>query len=207
MKKSASKKTLFAAEQDRPDVARHRARWRKIQPGLDPKRLVFIDETWAKTNMTRTHGWTRRGAPLLAKVPHGHWKTTTFLAALRCDEIAAPCVLDGPINGDSFLAYVEQILAPTLKQGDIVIMDNLGSHKSAAISKAIRANGARRVFLPKYSPDLNPIEQVFAKLKRLLRKAEERTVDALWRRIGTLLNLFPPKECAAYLKGAGYAST
>jgi len=206
-KEKISKKTLFAAEQDRPDVARHRRRWRKIQPGLDPGRLVFIDETWAKINMTRTHGWTRRGEKLIAKTPHGHWKITTFLAALRCDEITAPCVLDRPINGDGFLAYVEQILAPTLKQGDIVVMDNLGSHKSAAIDKAIRAKGARRVFLPKYSPDLNPIEQVFSKLKRLLRKAEERTVDALWRRIATLLGDFPPNECAAYFKNAGYHPT
>ena len=156
--------------------------------------------------MTRTHGWVKRGLPLIAKAPQGHWKTMTFLAALRCDEITAPLVLDGPINGESFLAYVEQNLAPTLKPGDIVIMDNLGSHKSAAVNKAIRAKGARRVFLPKYSPDLNPIEQVFSKLKRLPRKAEERTVDALWRRIGTLLDHFPPNECAAYLKGSGYPS-
>jgi transposase len=156
--------------------------------------------------MTRTHGWSKRGPKLIAKAP-GAWKTTTFLAALRCDEITAPLVLDGPINGESFLAYVEQILAPALRPGDIVVMDNLGSHKSAAIDKAIRARGARRVFLPKYSPDLNPIEQVFSKLKRLLRKAEERTVDALWRKIGTLLDQFPPAECAAYLRGSGYASS
>ncbi|ARN83757.1 IS630 family transposase (plasmid) [Methylocystis bryophila] len=194
------------AEQDRPDVARHRARWKKIQSKLDPKRLVFIDETWAKTNMTRTHGWTERGLALFAKAPYGHWKTTTFLAALRCDQITAPCVFDGPINGESFLAYVEQILAPTLSPGDVVVMDNLGSHKSAAVREAIRAKGARLIFLPKYSPDLNPIEQVFSKLKRMLRKAEERTIDALWRRVGILLDDFPPQECAAYLKGAGYAS-
>ena len=156
--------------------------------------------------MTRTHGWSKRGPKLIAKAP-GQWKTTTFLAALRCDEITAPLVLDGPINGDSFLAYVEQILAPTLKPGDIVVMDNLGSHKNKAVVKAIRAKGAKRVFLPKYSPDLNPIEQVFSKLKRLLRKAEERTVDALWRKIGALLNYFPPEECAAYLRGSGYTST
>ena len=159
-------------------MARHRARWRKIQSRLNPKRLVFIDETWAKTNMTRTHGWMTRGRKLIGKAPRGHWKTMTFLAALSCGDIVAPCVLDGPINGESFLAYVERILAPTLKPGDIVIMDNLGSHKAAAVNKAIRARGARRVFLPKYSPDLNPIEQVFSKLKRALRKAEERTVDA-----------------------------
>jgi transposase len=163
--KLSFKKTLFAAEQDWRDVARRRARWRKLQPRLDPKRLVFIDETWAKTNMTRTHGWSKRGPKLVAKAP-GFWKTTTFLAALRCDEVTAPLVLDGPVNGDRFLAYVEQILAPTLKPGDIVVMDNLGSRKSEAVAKAIRARGARRVFLPKYSPDLNPIEQVFSKLKR-----------------------------------------
>jgi len=130
----------------------------------------------------------------------------TFLAALRCDDVTAPCVLDGPINGESFLAYVEQILAPTLKPGDIVVMDNLGSHKATAVREAIRARGARRVFLPKYSPDFNPIEQLFSKLKRALRKAQERTADALWQRIGALLLQFPPKECAAYFRGAGYAS-
>jgi transposase len=203
---SASKKTLFASEQDRPDVARRRTLWKKIQLRLDPRRLVFIDETWAKTNMTRTHGWNRRGEALIAKAPQGHWQTMTFLAALRCDEITAPFVLDGPINGESFLAYVEQVLAPTLKRGDIVVMDNLGSHKRAAINKAIRAKGARRFFLPQYSPDLNPIEQVFAKLKKLLRKAEERTPDGVWRRIGTLLECFSPAECANYFRNSGYAS-
>jgi len=181
--------------------------WKKLQPRVDPKRLVFIDETWAKTNMTRRRGWSRRGAPLIAKAPQGHWKTMTFIAALRCDAVTAPFVLDGPINGESFLAYVEQVLAPTLKPGDIVVMDNLGSHKGAAINKAIRATGARRFFLPKYSPDLNPIEQVFSKLKRLLRKAEQRSPEGVWRSIGSLLGLFPAKECAAYLKNSGYAST
>ncbi len=200
------KKTLFAAEQDRPDVARRRLRWKKYQARIDPSRLVFIDETWAKTNMTRTRGWRRRGKPLVAKVPHGHWKTLTFLAALRHDAITAPFVLDGPINGEAFLAYVEQILVSTLKPGDVVVMDNLGSHKNRAIRKAIRAAGARLVFLPPYSPDLNPIEQVFAKLKTLLRKAEERTVEAVWKRIGSLLKCFHPAECAAYFRNAGYAS-
>ena len=157
--------------------------------------------------MTRTHGWWRRGEPLLAKVPHGHWQTMTFLAALRHDGITAPLVLDGPINGESFKAYVEQILVPTLKPGDIVIMDNLGSHKGRAIRATIRAAGARLMFLPPHSPDLNPIEQVFAKLKTLLRKAEERTIDAVWRRIGTLLENFAPTECANYLRNAGYGST
>jgi transposase len=188
-------------------VARRRAQWRKYQGRLDPSRLVFIDETWAKTNMTRTHGRAPRGERLVAKVPHGHWRTLTFLAALRCDRIDAPCVIDGPINGESFLAYVEQVLVPALKPGDIVIIDNLGSHKGKAVRRAIRAAGAKLFFLPPYSPDLNPIEQVFAKLKTLLRKAAERTVEATWRRIGSLLTAFTPAECANYLANAGYAST
>ena len=156
--------------------------------------------------MTRTHGRCARGKRLVAKVPHGHWRTLTFLAALRCDRIAAPCVIDGPINGRSFLAYVEQFLIPTITPGDIVVMDNLGSHKGQAVRKAIRAAGAKLFFLPPYSPDLNPIEQVFAKLKSLLRKADERTVEATWRRIGSLLSQFSPTECANYLLNAGYAS-
>jgi transposase len=168
--------------------------------------LVFIDETWAKTNMTRTHGRCARGERLIAKVPHGRWRTMTFLAALRADRIAAPCVLDGPINGTSFRAYVEQLLAPTLPPGDIVIMDNLGSHKGAAVRRLIRAAGAKLLFLPPYSPDLNPIEQVFAKLKTLLRKAGERTIEATWRCIGNLLGRFTASECANYLRNAGYAS-
>jgi transposase len=203
---SASKKTLFASEQDRPDVARKRQRWKSHQGRLDPDRLVFIDETWAKTNMTRLRGWAPRGRKLLAKVPQGHWRTLTFLAALRRNRIDAPFVLDGPINGQSFLAYVEQLLVPTLSQGDIVIMDNLGSHKGKAVRRAIRAAGARLFFLPQYSPDLNPIEQVFAKLKTLLRKVGERTIDGTWRQIGTLLDSFSPQECANYFRNSGYAS-
>lgn len=156
--------------------------------------------------MTRTHGRCARGKRLVAKAPHGRWRTLTFLAALRCDRIEAPCVIDGPINGRSFLAYVEQLLVPTLAPGDIVIMDNLGSHKGQAVRKAIRAAGAKLFFLPPYSPDLNPIEQVFAKLKTLLRKAEERTVEATWRRIGLLLTAFTRNECSNYLVNSGYAS-
>jgi len=155
--------------------------------------------------MTRTHGWCARGDRLLAKAPFGRWRTLTFLAALRCDRIEAPCVIDGPINGRSFLAYVEQLLVPTLSAGDIVIMDNLGSHKGQTVRKAIRTAGAKLFFLPPYSPDLNPIEQVFAKLKTLLRKAEERTLEATCKRIGALLNTFPPDECSNYLVNAGYA--
>jgi transposase len=157
--------------------------------------------------MTRTHGRSRRGERLVAKVPHGRWHTLTFLAALRSDRIDAPCVIDGPINGESFRAYVEQMLIPTLKPGDIVIIDNLGSHKGKSVRRAIRAAGAKLFFLPPYSPDLNPIEQVFAKLKTLLRKAAERTVETTWRRIGALLEAFTPQECANYLANSGYAST
>ena len=156
--------------------------------------------------MTRTHGRAPRGQRLNAKVPHGQWRTLTFIAALRHDRIDAPCVLDRPINGQSFLAWVEQFLVPTLVPGDVVIMDNLGSHKSLAVRRAIRAAGAKLLFLPPYSPDLNPIEQVFAKLKTLLRKANERTTEAVWRRIGSLLDAFQPAECANYITNSGYAS-
>lgn len=187
-------------------MARRRARWKKYQGRIDPRRLVFIDETWAKTNMTRLHGRCRRGDRLVAKVPHGRWHTLTFLAALRWDRIAAPCVIDGPINGRSFLAYVEQMLVPTLKPGDVVIMDNLGSHRRQAIRRAIRAAGAKLLFLPAYSPDLNPIEQVFAKLKTLLRKLDARTRETAWRGIGQLLDTFTAAECARYFTNSGYAS-
>jgi putative transposase len=169
--------------------------------------LVFLDETWAKTNMTRRHGWAPRGHRLLAKVPHGHWETTTFLAALRHDRIEAPCLFDGPINGERFLAYVRQMLVPTLKPGDVVILDHLGAHKGQAVRQAIRAVGAKRIFLPKYSPDLNPIEQAFAKLKALLRKAAARSPADVCVAIGQLLESFKSDECANYLRNAGYAST
>ena len=187
-------------------MARRRARWKRHQDRLDPRRLVFIDETWAKTNMTRSHGRCAKGRRLVAKAPHGRWRTLTFLAALRHDRIDAPCVLDGPINGQSFRAYVEQFLVPTLAPGDVVIMDNLGSHRGQIIRRALRAAGAKLLFLPPYSPDLNPIEQVFAKLKTLLRKAAERTLTDTWRRIGALLKAFTPQECANYLRNSGYAS-
>ena len=187
-------------------MARKRVRWKTYQGRVDPRRLVFIDETWAKTNMAPLRGWAPRGQRLRAKVPFGHWKTMTFVAALRHDRIDAPWVLDGPMNGASCRPYVEQGLGPTLGPGDIVIMDNLGSHKGCPIRTAIRAAGARLLFLPPYSPDLNPIEQVFAKLKHLLRKAAERTVQATWQRIGQLLDHFSPNECANYLVNSGYAS-
>ena len=203
---SASKKTALASEQDRPDVARKRLRWKAHQGAVDPQRLVFIDETWAKTNMTPLRGWAAKGKRLIGKAPFGHWNTMTFIAALRHDGITAPWVIDGPINGEIFRTYVEQVLVPTLRQGDIVILDNLGSHKAPAIRRAIRAVGAKLFYLPAYSPDLNPIEQVFAKLKHLLRKAAERSKEAVWRKIGTLLDSFTPKECENYLKNSGYGS-
>ncbi|PNE09544.1 MAG: IS630 family transposase [Beijerinckiaceae bacterium] len=199
------KKTLVAREQDRPDISRHRRRWRAYQGLIDPRRLVFIDETWTKTNMTRLRGWAPKGERLVDKVPHGRWKTATFLAALRNDRIEAPCLFDGPINGERFRAYVEQFLTPTLKPGDVVILDNLGSHKGKAVRRAIRDVGARLVFLPKYSPDLNPIEQVFAKFKTLLRKVGARSYEAVSQACAQILTQYPPEECAAYIRNAGYA--
>ena len=204
---SALKKTLHASEQDRPDVARRRRQWQHHQDKIDPKRLVFIDESWVKTNMTRTHGWCPRGQRLIAKVPYGHWKTLTFVAALRCDGIVAPCVLRQPVNAVSFLAWVTQFLVPTLRPGDVVIMDNLSSHKRQTIRAAIRAAGALLLFLPAYSPDLNPIEQVFAKIKALLRKADARSIEDVDAALGALLDEFQPDECARYFRAAGYRST
>jgi transposase len=169
--------------------------------------LIFLDETWAKTNMTRTHGRAPRGQRLIGRVPHGRWTTMTFLAGLRSEGIVAPCVIDGPINGPAFFAWVVQFLVPTLRVGDIVVLDNLGSHKAQRVRRAIRDAGAHWLFLPPYSPDLNPIEQVFAKLKTLLRKADERSIDAVWNHIGSLLDQFSPTECASYIRHAGYGPT
>lgn len=183
-----------------------RTAWTEEQPKLDPDHLVFIDETGTSTNMARLRGRAPRGERLIGKVPHGHWKTTTFVAALRSTALTAPCVIDGPMNGSVFLAYVEQLLAPTLAPGDIVVLDNLSAHKVAGVREAIEAVGARLLYLPPYSPDMNPIEQLFAKLKALLRKAAERSVEALWNRISSLLDAFTPNECANYLRNAGYAS-
>jgi transposase len=198
---------VLASEQDRPDVARRREQWAKYQNLIDPRRLVFIDETWTKTNMAPLRGWAPRGHRLRAKVPHRRWKTMTFLAALRHDRIDAPWLIDGPINGERFRLYIEKVLLPTLAPGDLVIMDNLGSHKGNAIRRAIRSAGAKLLFLPKYSPDLNPIEQVFAKLKHLLRKAAARSADAVCDAIGHLLDAFTPQECANYFVNSGYNRT
>jgi transposase len=193
-----------AGERDRPDVARRRAQWTKYQDRIDPERLVFIDETWTKTNMGPLRGWAPRGKRLVGKIPHRRWKTTTFLAALRLNRIDAPWLLEGPIDGESFRTYVERVLVPTLREGDIVIMDNLGSHKGKAVRDLIRSAGAKLFFLPKYSPDLNPIEQVFAKLKHLLRKAAARTIEAICAAIGEILGTFTSEECANYFRNSGY---
>lgn len=174
---------------------------------LDPKRLVFIDETWIKTNMAPLRGWAMRPTRLKGYAPDGRWRTITFLAALRVDQLTEPCVVDGPINGQIFLAYIEQFLVPTLRPGDIIILDNLGSHKSNAVRQAVLAADARLAFLPPYSPDLNPIEQVFSKIKHWMRMAQARTIDAINTRIGELVGTISSRECANYLSNAGYAST
>jgi transposase len=165
---------------------------------------VFIDETWAKTNMTPLYGWAAIGKRVIDHVPHGHWKTTTFLAALRHDGLTAPMVVDGAINGELFLAYVNKILLPTLREGDIVVLDNLSSHKVAGVKEAIASVGAKVVYLPPYSPDFNPIENVFSKLKTMLRKLKLRTVEELWKKLGTLCEIVSPEECQNYFKHAGY---
>ena len=168
---------------------------------------MFLDETWTKTNMAPLRGRSRRGRRLVGYAPFGHWNTTTFLAGLRHDRIVAPLVLSRPVNGRSFRAYVEQFLAPTLAPGDIVVADNLGSHKVAGVREAIEARGASLLFLPPYSPDLNPIEQVFAKLKTLLRRAQPRTRERLWNSIGDSLDCFSATECRNYLANSGYGQT
>lgn len=188
-------------------MALARALWKAAQAKLDPAKLVFVDETGANTKMARAYGRCARGRRLVCKIPWGHWKTTTFTCALRCDGLVAPWVLDGPMNGEAFLIYVRQVLAPTLSRGDVVIMDNLGSHKVDGVRQAIEEAGAMLLYLPPYSPDLNPIELAFAKLKGLLRKAAVRTVDDLWRKIGDLMDALTPQECRNYLTYDGYAST
>lgn len=181
-----------------------RQAWLAAQPTLDARRLVFLDETWLSTNMARCCGRCAKGQRLKAAVPYGHWKTTTFLAGLGHQGVVAPLVLDGPIDGESFRAYVEQFLAPALRPGQIVILDNLASHKVAGVREAIEAVGAHVLYLPRYSPDLNPIENLFAKLKALIRKVAARTVDALWTAIGEILRDLQPHECRNYLAHAGY---
>jgi len=204
---SVKKKSVRAAEQERADVVRARRRWMREQGLFDPARLVFVDETATSTNMARRRGRAPRGERLIGRVPQGHWQTITFVAGLRHDGMVAPFVIEGAMTGESFLAYVEQCLLPTLKRDDIVIMDHLNIHKVAGVREAIEAAGATLRYLPRYSPDLDPIEQAFAKLKALLRKAAERSVRGLWHRLGSLIQTFSPQECANYLRHAGYAAT
>jgi transposase len=201
---SPSKKTAHAEEQERPDVRARRLAWFMNQPDLDPSQLVFIDETGASTKIARMYGRAARGERCRSAIPHGHWKTTTFVGALRLDGMTAPMALDGPMHGDAFLVYVNQVLAPTLKPGDIVIMDNLPAHKSRRICEAIERTGAQLRFLPPYSPDFNPIEMAFSKLKAVLRKSAPRTIDALWEAIGNAIDRFTPNECENYFIAAGY---
>lgn len=205
---SASKKTLLATECGRADIRDARQVWRqKRQPRMrqEPHRLVFIDETATTTKMTRTRGRARRGQRLRAKAPFGHWKTQTFIAALRCDGLTAPWIIDRPMNRQIFETYVETQLAPTLQRGDVVILDNLSSHKSEKAKESLEKVGAWFLFLPPYSPDLNPIEMAFAKLKAHLRRIGARTIDDLWKAIGSICDLYDPDECWNYLKAAGYA--
>ncbi|WP_418024134.1 IS630 family transposase [Paracoccus sp. TD-10] len=203
-KKDGQKKTAHASEQQRPDVLRRRIAWFDGQLDLDPERLIFIDETAASTKMARLRGRAPCGERCRAPIPHGHWKTTTFTAGLRLSGMAAPMLLDGPMNGPAFLAYAEQVLAPELRPGDVVVMDNLPAHKISGVRDAIEKVGARLLFRPPYSPDFNPIEMAFSKLKALLRKVAARTVDDLWSAVADCLSAFTPEECRNYFEPAGY---
>jgi transposase len=185
-------------------VQKARAEWQENQRTLDPSTLVFIDETWASTNMTRRYGRAPKNKRLVAHVPHGHWNTTTFVAALRVGGVTAPMVADGPINGELFLKYVQECLCPTLHPGDLVIMDNLSSHKVEGVRDAIEAAGVELRYLPPYSPDLNPIEPYFSQLKAALRKLAKRTVDALWNAIGNLYDAVTSAHCNNFFHKAGY---
>jgi transposase len=203
----AQKKTAHAAEQQRADVANARKAWFDAQPDLDPEKLVFIDETGATTKMARLYGCAPKGQRCVAAIPHGHWMTTTFVAGLRIGSLSAPMLLDGPMDGDAFLAYVEQVLVPELSPGEIVIMDNLPSHKVHGVREAIEAAGAELRYLPPYSPDFNPIEMGFSKLKAILRAAVARTLDGLWQAVADALHRFTPTECRNYFAAAGYNAT
>jgi transposase len=198
------KKTIHAAEQDRPDVVQRRAQWRSWSQDTDPKRLIFIDETWAKTNMTRLRGRAPRGERLVDKTPHGHWKTTTLIAALGIEGMQCSAVVDGAVNGDVFEAFVEQVLVPELKPGDVVIMDNLSSHKRARVRELIEATQAELRYLPPYSPDLNPIELVFSKIKQWLRTLKTRTQTTLWRCMQAVLDAVTPSDATNCFRHAGY---
>ena len=199
-----SKKSLSAAERKRADVARARRRWVREQGLLDPARLVFIDETAVTTNMVRVNGWNARGERLVGDVPMGHWETVTFIAGFRQTGIVAPMLIKGAMNGEAFLAYIEKCLAPTLKPKDIVVVDNVSFHKVGGVQEAIQARGAELRYLPQYSPEFNPIELVFHPLKAFLRKAAERTIAGLQRRVRSFIRALDPSECVGYFRHAGY---
>ena len=204
-----TKKDCQALEQKRSDVARKQHIWvRQRQPFMADKlhRLAFLDETWLKTNMIKRTGWAPRGERLVDHAPFGHWNTQTFVAALRHDRLDAPWVIDGTMNRNTFDTYIETQLAPTLRKGDVVILDNLPSHKSAYAADVLKDRGAWFLFLPPYSPDLNPIEMAFSKLKALMRKAAARTYEELWKRLGQVCDLFSDEECHNFLKAAGYGN-
>ena len=199
---------IHAQEQSRPDVAARRQQWQsEVMPELQADRLVFLDEIAAKTDLTRTHGYAPRGQRLLGWAPYRRWQTSTFLGAMRAGGFLAPLVVDGAMTGELFVAYVEQVLIPELEPGDVVVLDNLSCHTQKAVRQALEAAGCRVLYLPAYSPDLNPIEMAFSKLKRLLRKAAERTVEGLWSTLGRLLDHFSPQECRNYIRHCGYAAT
>jgi transposase len=203
---SALKKSVHASEQLRPDVVAAREAWFELQPTLSDKRLIFLDETGVTTNMVRRYGRAPRGQRVKGYAPAGHWKITTFIAGLSGDGLVAPFVVDQPMNREIFTQYVRQFLVPELEPGDVVILDNLSSHKGSEAAALVEASGATLLFLPPYSPDLNPIEMVFAKLKQMLRVAKERTREDLWNRVGALLDCFLPNECQNYIRHAGYAA-
>ncbi len=199
---------IRATEQSRPDVAAHRERWRaEVMPGLGVGRVVFLDETAAKTNMARSHGYAPRGQRLEGRAPYRRWQTTTFLGAMRAGGFIAPLVVDGAMTSELFLAYVERVLIPELRAGDVVVLDNLSCHTQKAVRERVEAAGCTLLYLPAYSPDFNPIEMAFSKLKRLLRKAAARTVETLWEAIGRLIGRFTPQECANYIRHVGYPAT
>ena len=198
------KKTIHAAEQDRPDVAARREEWRAFMQAFDAGRLIFIDETWAKTNMTRQRGRAPRGERLIDKIPHGHWMTTTLIAALGVEGMRCSTVVDGAVNGDVFVAFVEHVLVPELRPGDVVVMDNLSSHKVFQVRELIEGAGAELKYLPPYSPDFNPIENVFSKIKQRLRSLAHRTKEALWAAMQSVLDIITPDDAVNCYRHAGY---
>ena len=198
---------MSAAERSRPDVAERRRQWAAMLPGLDPDTLVFLDESGAQTNLARLRGRSPEGERLVAPVPHGHWKTYTMVAAVRLSGPCAAALVDGPVDGDVFKAYVALVLVPSLRPGDVVVMDNLQPHKAAGVREMIEAAGAAPLYLPPYSPDLNPIENMWSKVKQLLRSAAARTLEALQRAVWAALDAVTADDCRGFFAHCGYAAT